>query len=152
MIKYILLTGVPGTGKTAVGDHLQKNYGFTHYDFEDMPTLNLFSQDKSGFITKALTKEKVVISWGFMPYHQAEHVLEIKRRGFSLVWFDGNRVAAFREFTRRGTVSEAAFLHQMSNITSSKVVDIIRPRIINPFDQHGEFRMIDEITKEVLSL
>lgn len=151
MIMHILLTGIPGTGKTAVGNHLQKNYGFTHYDFEDTPTLNLFSQDKIGFITRALTQDKVVISWGFMPYHQAEHVLEIKRRGFSLVWFDGNRIAAFREFMRRGTVSEAAFLHQMSNITSSKVVDIIQPKIINPFDPHGKFRVLDEIAKEVLS-
>src|SRR3989344_1170302 len=106
--KHILITGVPGTGKTSIGDYLQEHHGFTHYNLEDDATLVLFSQDKDGFVNSASKKDKVVITWGFMPYQQAEHVIRIKKQGFSLIWLDGNRIAAFREFMKRGTVSEAA--------------------------------------------
>ena len=30
----LLITGVPGTGKTTVGDYLASEYGFVHLDFE----------------------------------------------------------------------------------------------------------------------
>lgn len=148
--KHILITGIPGTGKTTVGDYLEKKHGFTHLNLEEEATLTLFSQNKTEFISKALKNNKTVITWGFMPYQQAEHVFEMKRRGFSLIWLDGNRVSAFREFIKRGTVSESAFFHQMSNITSSKIIDVIQPKIINPFDEAGEFKSIEEIVKEIL--
>lgn len=152
MDNHILITGIPGTGKTAVGEYLRQHHGFSHLDFEDGATLATFSQDKDGFIANALKQKKAVITWGFMPYHQAKHVIKIKKMGFSLIWFDGNRIAAFREFMKRGTVSEAAFFHQMSNITSSNVIDVIQPKIVNPFDKDGKFRALDQITKEVLGI
>ena len=126
MRNHFLLTGIPGTGKTTVSDYLQRNYGFIHYNFEDLNTLGLFSQNISGFTSRALAQKKVVISWGFMPFGHTEHVIELKRRGFSLIWFDGNRQTAFREFMKRNTVSEEAFRIQMSNIagTLDKKIDL----------------------------
>lgn len=148
--KHILITGIPGTGKTTVGDYLKKNHGFTHLNLEEVATLTLFSQNKIGFISNALKNNKTVITWGFMPYQQAEHVLEMRRRGFYLIWLDGNRISAFREFMKRGSVSESAFFHQMSNITSSKIIDVIQPKIVNPFDEAGEFKSIEEIVEKIL--
>ena len=75
----------------------------------------------------------------------------MKSKGFVVIWFDGNRPAAFREFMKRGTVSEAAFFHQMNNITSSNVVSVIKPFVISTFDDKGEFRDKGEIVKEILA-
>lgn len=149
MKKHILIAGVPGTGKTTVGDYLQKNFGFVHYNFEDS-ALALYAQDPRGFITKALAQEKIVITWGFMPYGHTDHVVEIKKRGFTLIWFDGDRDAAFREFMKRGTVSEQAYKIQMLNIETAKVIATIKPKIINTFDKNSKFKKLEVIAKEVL--
>lgn len=151
-MKHILLAGIPGTGKTTMGNYLKNNYGFAHYDFEDLETLRLYTQDKAGFVTNSLAQDKVVISWGFMPYGHTEHVLEIKRRGFEIIWLDGNREVAFREFMKRGTVSEKAYRNQMENIETSGVVEKIQPRIINTFDDDGQFRKPIDIARDILEI
>lgn len=149
---HLLITGIPGTGKTTIGDYLQKNYQFIHYNFEIQTTLNQFANEKDGFISKTITQPNVVISWGFMPYGHTEHVVKFMKGGFDVIWFDGNRIAAFREFMKRGTVSESAFSLQMSNICSSKVIEFLRPRIINTFDENGHFRALGDIAAEILNL
>lgn len=150
MGNHVLLSGIPGTGKTTVGNFLRDKYGFIHYNFEDLSTLALFAKDIPGFITRALSQDNVVITWGFMPYGHTEHVIEMKRRGFTLIWFDGNRDAAYREFMKRGAVSEDAYKIQMSNVISSNVIDKIQPTTINTFDRNGQFKKLDEIVKEML--
>jgi adenylate kinase family enzyme len=152
MSDHILLTGIPGTGKTTIGNYLQQNYGFIHDDFEIMDTLSQFDRDKSGFVTRALAQEKVIITWGFVPDWHTEHVIEMKRRGFTLIWFDGDRVAAFREFMKRGDVPDSAFYIQLNNICSSKVIEIVQPKIINPFGADRQFRQKEDITKEIMAL
>lgn len=152
MANHILLTGIPGTGKTTIGDHLQQKFGFVHYDFENMNTLGLFSQDIPGFISNALVQPKVVISWGFMPYGHTEHVLHMKNKGFTLIWFDGNRDAAFREFMRRGDVSEQAYRIQLANIDSSHVIEQIQPIIFDTFDNKGQFKNLHTIALDIIQL
>jgi len=152
MDNHLLITGIPGTGKTTVGNYLREHFGFIHYDFEDENVLKLFGQDKNRFISRALTRKRVVITWGFMPYGHTEHVFEIKRRGFILIWFDGDRDAALREFSKRGTVSGEQFQIQLSNINSSGVLSMINPHIINTFDSRGRFRTLEEIAHDVMSI
>jgi hypothetical protein len=49
-----------------------------------------------------------VVTWGFVPDHQTSEsiVLQFRAAGFMLIWFDGNRPAALREFIKRGTALE----------------------------------------------
>lgn len=148
---HILLTGVPGTGKTTMGNYLKDNHEFTHYNLEDEETLNNFLLDTCKFISKALANEKTVISWGFMPDKHTNHVLEMKRSGFTLIWLDdgGDRTSSLRTFTNRNTVSKDAYDIQMFKIKDSGAIDIIQPIIINPFKENGEFKSCVDIAKEL---
>ncbi len=149
-MKHILISGIPGTGKTKIGEKLALNYGFIHIDFEDEANLKSYYQNIQAYTDSLLKREKVVITWGFLPEEQAAHVLELKRRGFMLIWFDGNRPAAFREYMKRGTVDEIFFHIQMWRILSSNIIETIQPTLVNTFDADGNFRKKDDIIKESL--
>jgi hypothetical protein len=140
--RLILITGIPGTGKSTYGKKLSKRFGFVHLDLENSATLARLLSDPGKFIEDIL-KEKgnVIATWGFAPCpEQIRIVGEFKKAGFKLVWFDGNRPAALREFIKRRTVPEEPFYRQMWGIESSKVIQQIDPLLVNTFDRKGRFK------------
>ncbi len=143
MHDLFLITGIPGTGKTTFANNLAKDFGFVHYDLEDPNTLNRLFADSTQFIGDILKANgSVVATLGFVPDHQTSVsiVLQFRAAGFKLIWFDGNRPAALREFIKRGTVEEIFFYLQMYRIEASKIIDTIKPIVINPFDLQGNFK------------
>jgi hypothetical protein len=148
----LLITGIPGTGKTTFGNKLAKQ-GFTHYDFENLTTLNSFAADPAGFTRQVLSVSGgVVITWGFPPDAGAiALVLKLKNSGFKLIWLDGNRPAALRAFRKRNTVPEKLFYWQMYRIEESNVIKAIEPKIIDPFNDHDEFRGFAEMLAKMTS-
>lgn len=141
----ILITGIPGTGKTYIGDFFANKRGYIHYDLEHRDTLSDLSSDPNFFIKKLLkNKRDIVITWGFVPDNpqQIAIVNHLKSIGFKLIWFDGNRPAALKAFNKRGTVAEKLFHLQMSRIENSKVTEKISPIIIDTFDEYGKFRRL----------
>ena len=90
-MERILITGIPGTGKTTLGDHLAQQHSYVHMDMENDGTRERFRRDRSAFLTNL--PEKVVITWGFHPQHDVGDILFLKESGFQLVWFAGNRPA-----------------------------------------------------------
>src|SRR5215471_15479739 len=105
----LLITGIPGTGKTTYGNEFARELGFLHYDLEEEQTLNHFLADPVEFIRKASTGNKnVVVTWGFVPDDERSVSLaqQFRIAGFDWIWFDGNRPAALREFLKRATVQE----------------------------------------------
>ena len=143
MRDLFLITGIPGTGKTTLADTLAKDLGFVHHDLEEQNTLNRLFADPTQFIGNALkTVGGVVATWGLVPDHQGSvsTVLQFRAAGFKLIWFDGNRPAALREFIKRGTVPEIAFYAQMYKIEESKIIDTVKPLVVDPFDAHGNFK------------
>ena len=147
--KLLLLTGIPGTGKTTMGNHFHDKYGFVHINMEVPQGLNLFP-DASGFLQK--NPGDIVLSWGFHPAGTDQITAFRDRFGFRHVWLDGPRNAALRAFIERGTVEEKYFHIQMENIGNSNLVARMSPVIINPFDNEGRFRNKDDIAKEILAL
>jgi hypothetical protein len=108
--------------------------------------------DPSGFIGAILRENKnTVVTWGFNPEHQpsVSAVGEFRKLGFKLIWFDGNRPAALREFIKRGTVPEVCFYLQMYRIETTKVVETMKPVIIDPFDAQGDFKSAGELLEEI---
>jgi hypothetical protein len=91
------------------------------------------------------------ITWGFMPNDQLSTsvVLPLRSAGFKLIWFDGNRPAALRQFQKRNTVPEIAFYGQMYRIEETKIVEQLKPTIVNPFDNNGEFKPAAELLEEI---
>lgn len=152
----ILLTGVPGTGKTTLAAHLQGTAGFHHVDMEeqDFAPRYRFKRDPDGFLAELDQHPKLVVSWGFGPFSDIAAVNTILQRGFTAVWLDGNRVASFREFMRReqnDPVMEAAYYDQMKMVVVTDIVAILNPRIVNPFDESGAFRPTADIAEEILN-
>lgn len=148
--KLILLTGIPATGKTTLGNYLKNNHGFKHIDFEDAISLNQFAKDPDTFLESLAKEDKVVISWGFCPDEiQTPMVIYLKTKEFNLFWLDGDHVSALREYIRRNTGAKSAFYYQMFRIESFEVVSKITPTVINTFNPKGEFKELAEITKEL---
>lgn len=138
----LLVTGIPGAGKTTIGDYLEKEKGFTHLDYE-----------KPGFrktaVQAAAIQGSVVISWGFMPGTDDDEVQSLRNAGFKLVWFDGNRESARREFIRRGTVAVMYLDIQMARIRRMDLTHM-GALVINTFDKNGEFLPVEEVAALVL--
>ncbi|SRR5258706_3690364 len=148
-IRKLLVVGVPGTGKTTVGVHLQNKHGFRHLDFEDAIRRDSFPD---AFRAALQASSDTVASWGFIPDEQQTGlVLQLRSRGFHLLWLDGDRLAARRAFLSRGDVPITAFEVQMQRINASGIIKRLEPFVVNPFDANGKFRPTEEVIQEMLA-
>src|SRR5438874_1197225 len=114
----VLITGVPGTGKTTIGDYLQSQKGYAHFDIENVTAS---SAEEFGFVVQSfLAKpgDKKVITWGFVPGASDGYVKYLQRCGYQMIWFDGNRAAARNAFLKRCDVEEKLLDIQMARINA----------------------------------
>lgn len=146
----ILIVGIPATGKTTVGNFLRDKFNYKHINFEDGVSLNRFVQNPTTYINTELNQGDIVITWGFVPVEEQIKIVKyLESYGFKLIWFDGNRAAAFREYLKIGR-EEKAFYFQMYRIEDSKVIERLNPLIINTFDGNGEFLDLELLTQSML--
>jgi adenylate kinase family enzyme len=148
----LLITGIPETGKTTYGDNFAKEFGFLHHDLEDNQTRNRFNESPVQFIGEQLNEKKnVVVTWGFGPDCERSVFLvqQLRDAGFKWIWFDGNRPAALREFQKRATVSERDLHVQMRRIEQSRIVERLKPTLINSFDDRGQFKPTKQLLAEI---
>lgn len=155
-LRLLLLTGIPATGKTRIGDHLRDQHGFRHLDFEQMPTLQRYlNRDEPGLRQRieALRKSgrDVVVTWGFVPDTQLRFVLLLRSLGFKWVWFDGDRHSALREYLNRGS-EQQDWDRQLAKIEVhiDPHIDSLAPAVVNTFDDMGRFRQRDEIASQLI--
>lgn len=150
----ILITGIPGTGKTTVANYLALKHDFTHYDREDFSNwsselTHLWRASLRTFVlTATLANPKIVISWGFLPGEDDADIQLLINMGFKMFWFDGDRTAARRTFLQRGTVPEQLFREQMERINAMQLSKFKHTKI-NAF-KDGEIRPVAEVAEEVL--
>lgn len=155
--KRILITGIPASGKTAIGDYFRDKLSYTHCDLERLCDLNRVWETGIMVDFKRLVRilggyrENVIVTWGFASVCDIDFVKRLKSNGFKLFWFDGNRPAALRAYIRRGTRSEYGFYVQMAAIERNKVVEKIDPVQINPFKDDFNFKSKRKIAGEILS-
>mgnify|MGYP001584407940 FL=1 len=126
---------------------------------ESADHISVIMANPSNFIENIVSKHNsVVVTWGFVPCDEQIEVVNLfKHYGFRLIWFDGDRDAAKREFIRRDQEkgpeylksSLAAFDLQMSRIENSEVVDKISLTIINTFKADHNFKGLDQILNEI---
>lgn len=149
--KLILLTGIPATGKTTIGNYLRDNHDYHHIDFEDKVSLNQFASNPLDYLESLKDREKIVISWGFVPEEGQISLVEfLVLQGFKLIWFEGDHVISLTKYIERDKRANLdAYYYQMFRILSSKVVDRITPQIINTYNDDGGFRKFTEIVKEL---
>lgn len=156
----LLITGIPGMGKTTIGNHLRDQHHFVHVDMECIDNINKFNDAPEVFINYYINLDtNLVISWGFAPNESEINYINnlFKNKEFDLIWLDGDRDAAYDSFVARDSQYGKQYLeaklgalkNQLKNIFESKVIDRINPKIINTFDSHHQFRKLEEIVREI---
>jgi hypothetical protein len=133
MQQFLIIAGIPGTGKSTYSEWLRDNHDFVHQDV-----------DKNSEITaETLQSTRVVIDWGF-PANEAAGlsaslvtINSWRATGAQLWWFDGDRRAAMNKYLELGKPRDAWEYQvrgivknwdQISlNIENGKRLDVITP-------------------------
>lgn len=156
MLKLILLTGIPGTGKTTLAEYLVRQHGFVHFDrerFQDWPWLvkALWHRAMVLFCLYAvLRSRKVIVSWGFLPGKDNAEIKRLQSLGFTLFWMDGNRAAARKAFVKRNTVPLTKLVAQLKRIKRLNLAEF-GPVMVNPFGPKGSFRPKSAVANDLLN-
>ncbi|MBI2439663.1 MAG: hypothetical protein HYV45_03645 [Candidatus Moranbacteria bacterium] len=149
----LFICGIPGTGKTTIGNSLEKHYGFLHIDLEGPLFGEVENLSLVFFERLVKNTNNIVITWGFPPEESSLEIARyLKDNGFTCVWFDGNREAARSVFKKRGTVSEDMFDIQVKSIDEKNVLRKIRPLCYNTFQENGRFKKEGVIIHQLFHL
>jgi shikimate kinase len=133
MSQKILITGIPGCGKSTFGRWLRDTHGYTFINMEAEP-LSAESLDAAGlraswesfhsgedrkqFIEDVTSKSPIVLDWGF-PLGASGTISALIRSGIDSWWFDGDRLTAREYFAKRNTVPLINFDIQFANIAGN---------------------------------
>lgn len=154
MIKrsLILIAGIPGTGKTTLGNFLEKNYKYVHVDMEENHRTSEILADTDVFIQKHFSGGKdIVVTWGFSPDQETIDVVnKLHTFGFKIFWFDGNHDSARKATTDRVGFDEQVLQKQMNSLIEWNIPKKIKAKVINVFGENGNFRDLAEIANELL--
>lgn len=156
---HIVISGIPGTGKTTLANYLAEHHGYYHLDMEAKAFLGRqrIKHDPEELFTELSNHPKVVVSWGFGPFEDRRDIERFIASGYRVAWLDGDRVAAFRNFMSReqsspnAEVMEYQYYGQMQLIMATNIVAQLEAIIIDPFDTQGNFRAEAEIAQELLA-
>ncbi|TMC49240.1 MAG: hypothetical protein E6J14_09245 [Chloroflexi bacterium] len=148
----IVISGVPGTGKSTFAGWLQRERGFTHVDADHgglnrpelrkwLPDCQAPSADVEPFCDalRALG-ERVVLDWGF-PVVCLPVIRAIHAAGVTAWWFDGDRAAARKAFIERRTASVNDLDRQMAAIArhEAELAIFYEDRLIYAVAEDGTF-------------
>ena len=159
-MEFLLLSGIPGAGKSHFGRWLEDNHGYVHLDVEKDGCLSAHHLTKAwndcfasldvGPFVKSLHRlnKHVVVNWGFPPRF-LNVVQRFKAAGLVPWWFDADHDAAKRAFVARGDVPLQAFEIQMSAIRDlwAEIEATFRPNIITTLKSDGSRLSAEAIYK-----
>ena len=157
--KKLLITGIPGTGKSKFGNYLADKCGYIHIDMESGDYISTIVTNPTSFIENLVNRHNnIVITWGFIPSDEQIQIVNLFRNySFKIIWFDGDRGAARRKFIERDQKNGPEYLKnslaaldlQMGKVQNSKNFNIINPIIINTFKSDHTFKSLDQILIEI---
>lgn len=159
-MKILLLTGIPGVGKTHIGDYLRDKYGFIHLDIEDhacwphyIPQINNSASSAGNTMESVKQQGKdTVITWGFWPTANDNHIYEFINNGAQMFWLDGNRKVAKKFWRKRHPYEdEVQFDNQIKRIDETNV-DRFAHTKLNPIGLDETHLSEEEIAEKLLSL
>jgi gluconate kinase len=159
-MRIIILTGIPGTGKTTIGNYLKDYYGYSHIDLEN-PEKNSSSEylcySQNNFdpdlLFKKLKKEgkDTVITWGFYPLVHDHKLLRLQALGATLFWLDGDRELAREAWrNREEPIPDDLFDAQIEKINNHDIQGIFSPINLDTFNnEEKKHRNLEEIVKDI---
>jgi hypothetical protein len=126
----LFITGIPGCAKTPFADWLRDDFGFLHVDMELLS--DEFRQFilQHGYNLRWLFEEMsrlspcVVVSWGF-PIEALPNVRALHGSDVRLIWFDGDREVACKNWRRKTGQPDAQFRMQVATI-DAQIAEIRR--------------------------
>ena len=98
--QFILLSGIPGSGKTTLGKYLKEKHGFCF--FETDSNFDEFNKEMrlGNVVARWLDKHnRVCLEWGFMPCYLTI-VLNFKNQGAKLFWLTCDKAIARSKYLR----------------------------------------------------
>lgn len=158
--KYLLISGIPASGKTTFCRHLAKEYGFKHFDMENYPngwpisTVKcIWDNSRQEFVKRLKEQHKlsrVVIDWGFPPNFM-QWVLELQLAGMQIIWFDADLASAREKYLSRPSSDVSLFDAQIERIKRSKLPEGLDAILIKTLSAAGRFRSFEYITKKIFN-
>jgi adenylate kinase family enzyme len=161
-MKRILIAGVPATGKTTIGQYLEKKYNFRHFDVEGEEANPSVSRIGKLFWDLNIDRflehveedgRNTVITWGFVCDNQRSLTIinMLQKRRFKFVWFQAKEHMAREAFLNRGTGNIYDFDCQMERIRKLDLSIFNSPIIITTLDKNGR-KDKNEIIEEIIKV
>jgi hypothetical protein len=116
----ILISGLPGTGKTFIGDHLADHNGFRHLDLESrdgQALIDLLQQQRfDDFVREvAPNGEDVVLTFGYPP-ELLPVIEQLGIRGIKPIWLDAPILFSRRNWRPEPRQDPRSYGFQMAKI------------------------------------
>jgi hypothetical protein len=146
----ILLTGLPATGKTYLGQYLSNHKGYMHFNVEDPAHGQNYIRLLHDFVARP--GEDKVVTWGFYPGQADPHIRHLQSKGYRLFWLDAPRPLIRKHFERRGKVSLDLLDKQLCRIDAMDLWSFRPAAIVDPYGLDGEFLDSEELVARILSI
>ena len=156
--QFILLTGIPGSGKTLLGNYLKNEHRFDFFETdtnwsEFWGELNLGIDD---FVARWHNRhgDRVCLEWGFDPFAPSylNYILSFKNQGASIFWLTCDKRIALLNYLEKHFSSDPA--GRLWEIQVNKIEYVGLPTsdfaIIQTY-QKGNPIPLEELTKKILS-
>lgn len=122
---FLLVSGLPGSGKSSYCRWLAREHGYLHIDvdLQEEPCLNLLASSQPGALQDMMAgllarNPCVAFDWGF-PVQFIDRVRLMKHQGAHVWWFDGDEKAAEQSALARPWAKPEEFHHQLESIRST---------------------------------
>ncbi len=150
--KLLFIAGIPGVGKTTIGNFLEQKYGYIHIDMERKNrNVSKIMNDHEKFISTFFSDDShIVVTWGFSPDQRTiDFIKKLQKYGFDVFWFTGSQNSTRKACMSRPDFDEANLQRQMKLLDEWDIPSKINVNIVNVFDAKGSFKDVIYIAKEI---
>ena len=164
--QFILLTGVPGSGKTKIGERLRgENFKFDFFPTDPDINWSEFRQEVAlgvgDFVNRWYQRhgDKVCLEWGFDPFGKnsfgqsfLDEILSFKDQGAKIFWLTYDKRIAYFNYVKKNAIKDPSGI--CWEIQMNKIEYVGLPTsdfIIIQTHPYGKPKLPEELAREILS-